>query len=166
MPALFPNEIGKPNDDAYEDLSDLTFRCFCADRRMRSEDGRHASALLEHPERHVVGPGNNYDNFVAGSEYDPDSSRLVRGPIELYKAGFRRKWTCGSLPDDNWGELAARYGPKYWYKGGHRDNFPQVITSKYPIENVERIVGSQPDSVVSHGAAGRASRRTAGRSIS
>ena len=43
----------------------------------------------------------------------------------------------------NWGELAARYGHKYWYVGGHRDNFPQVITSKYPIENVERIVGER-----------------------
>ena len=52
----------------------------------------------------------------------------------------------------NWGELAARYGHKYWYVGGHRDNYPQVITSKYPIENVERIVGSKPDSVVTHGA--------------
>jgi len=53
---------------------------------------------------------------------------------------------------DGWPELAARYGHKFVYVGGHRDNYPQVITSKYPIENVERIVGSEPDSVVTHGA--------------
>ena len=56
------------------------------------------------------------------------------------------------IRDRNWGELAARYGHKYWYVGGHRDNFPQVVTSKYPIENVRRIVGQAPDSIVSHGA--------------
>lgn len=50
-----------------------------------------------------------------------------------------------------WEEFARRYGHPYTYKGGHRDNFPQVITSRYPIENVERIVGNA-DTVVSHGA--------------
>ena len=52
----------------------------------------------------------------------------------------------------NWGELAARYGHQYWGIGGHRDNYPQVITSKYPITYVSRIVGEEPDLVVSHGA--------------
>ncbi|WP_295731596.1 endonuclease/exonuclease/phosphatase family protein [uncultured Muribaculum sp.] len=51
----------------------------------------------------------------------------------------------------HWEEFAARYGHPYVYKGGHRDNFPQVITSRYPIENVERITGNA-DTVVSHGA--------------
>lgn len=53
---------------------------------------------------------------------------------------------------EHWGELARRYGHAYWYVGGHRDNYPQVITSKYPIENIKRITGEEPDSVVSHGA--------------
>lgn len=57
----------------------------------------------------------------------------------------------GYLPD-HWGELAKRYGHKYWYIGGYRDNFPQVITSRYPIESMAKIVGAEPDSVVSHGA--------------
>ena len=70
----------------------------------------------------------------------------------IYRSG-----TADRMPEadrylvGNWGELAVRYGHKYWYVGGHRDNFPQVITSKYPIENVERIVGEEPDSVVTHG---------------
>ena len=53
---------------------------------------------------------------------------------------------------DNWGELAARYGHQYWGIGGYRDNYPQVITSKYPITYVEKITGEEPDLVVSHGA--------------
>ena len=55
------------------------------------------------------------------------------------------------LPD-GWGELAARYGHKYIYMGGHRDDYPQVITSRFPIENVKRITGNGQDSVVTHGA--------------
>lgn len=51
-----------------------------------------------------------------------------------------------------WGELAQRYGHNYWYIGGHRDSYPQVITSRYPIENIKRIVGVEPDSVVTHGS--------------
>lgn len=96
--------------------------------------------------------GNNYDNFVAWvREYDPDVCVWCEAQSN-YKTGSAEKMDpADRYLTDNWGELAARYGHKYWYKGGHRDNFPQVITSKYPIENVERIVGSQPDSVVSHG---------------
>lgn len=52
----------------------------------------------------------------------------------------------------HWGELAARYGHKYWAIGGHRDTFPQVVTSRYPIVTVETIIGEEPDSVVCHGA--------------
>ena len=52
----------------------------------------------------------------------------------------------------NWDVIAERYGHKYVYVGAHRDDYPQVVTSKYPIENVQRIIGSEPDSVVTHGA--------------
>ncbi|MBR0240176.1 MAG: endonuclease/exonuclease/phosphatase family protein [Bacteroidales bacterium] len=52
---------------------------------------------------------------------------------------------------DHWGELAARYGHKYWGISAHRDNYPQVITSKYPITYIDRIFGEIPDKVVSHG---------------
>ncbi len=53
---------------------------------------------------------------------------------------------------DHWGELAARYGHQYWGIGGYRDNYPQVITSKYPINYVAKITGEEPDLLVSHGA--------------
>ena len=51
----------------------------------------------------------------------------------------------------NWDKLARRYGHKYIYLGGHHDNYPQVITSKYPIHNVARLLGSQSDTLVCHG---------------
>ena len=53
---------------------------------------------------------------------------------------------------EGWGELAARYGHKYWGIGGYRDNYPQVITSKYPITYVDKITGEEPDRIVAHGA--------------
>ncbi len=65
---------------------------------------------------------------------------------------------------ENWGELAARYGHKYWTKSGHRDNYPQVITSKYPIEKILDIVGEEPDSVVTHGAC-RAAIKVGGKRV-
>lgn len=71
-----------------------------------------------------------------------------------YRTASSEKYTDDSeryFPDA-WGEFARKYGHNYCYKGGHRDRFPQVITSRYPIECVERIVGASPDSVVSHGA--------------
>ena len=66
--------------------------------------------------------------------------------------------TAESMPQQErylpsgWEELAARYGHQYVYMGGKRDNYPQVITSKYPIENVKRIIGNGADSIVTHGA--------------
>lgn len=99
------------------------------------------------------GQGDNYDKFVEWVRaYDPDVCVWCEAQ-SIYKTGTADKMDVADrYLVGNWGELAARYGHKYWYMGGHRDNYPQVITSKYPIENVERIVGSKPDSVVTHGA--------------
>ena len=97
------------------------------------------------------GQDDNYDRFVEWvKEFDADVCVWCEAQ-SIYRSG-----TADRMPEadrylvGNWGELAVRYGHKYWYVGGH--NFPQVITSKYPIENVERIVGEEPDSVVTHGA--------------
>lgn len=101
----------------------------------------------------MVRQGDNYDKFVEWVRaYDPDVCVWCEAQ-SIYKTGTADKMDVADrYLVGNWGELAARYGHKYWYVGGHRDNYPQVITSKYPIENVERIVGSKPDSVVTHGA--------------
>ena len=99
------------------------------------------------------GQGENYDTFVKWVEAQQPDICVWCEAQSNYRTASPEKFSDDSeryLPD-HWGELAARYGHKYWYKGGHRDRFPQAITSKYPIENVERIVGERPDSVVAHG---------------
>ena len=97
--------------------------------------------------------GNNYDNFVAWvKSYNPDVCIWCESRSN-YQTGKKT-----AMPEDQvylpdgWGELAQRYGHEYWSKGGHRDRFPQVITSKYPIETLQRIIGNEADSVVTHGA--------------
>ena len=51
-----------------------------------------------------------------------------------------------------WKRLAERYGHKYVYLSAVRDNFPQMITSKYPVETTKLIYGNGKDSIVAHGA--------------
>ena len=97
--------------------------------------------------------GNNYDNFVeyvksvnpdicvwceAKTHYKTDSYEVLKPTDDLY------------LPA-HWHEVAARYGHDYVYVGGERDFFPQVITSRFPIENKGRFVGDD-DVIVTHGA--------------
>ncbi len=50
-----------------------------------------------------------------------------------------------------WERLAKRYGHKYVYLSAHPDNYPQLITSKYPIEMQKKISGNA-DTLVCHGA--------------
>lgn len=97
---------------------------------------------------------NHYDNFVKFvNEQHPDICVWCEAQ-SLYYDGTDtsyREWMERYLPS-NWDELAARYGHSYVYLGGYRDSYPQVITSRYPIRNVKRLVGERPDSVVAHGA--------------
>ena len=97
--------------------------------------------------------GNNYNNFVAWvKSYDPDVCIWCESRSN-YQTGKETYTTDNQvyLPD-GWEKLAQRYGHKYWAKGGHRDRFPQVMTSKYPIKTLQRIIGNEPDSIVTHGA--------------
>ena len=98
--------------------------------------------------------GNNYDNFVEFVKaQDPDICVWCES-----KTHYKTDSAESFKPDDDlyltthWNELAARYGHKYVFVGGENDFFPQTITSKYPIEAVERITGSEDEVVVSHGA--------------
>ena len=107
---------------------------------------------------------NNYDNFV---EYvkslDPDICVWCEAST-IYLDG-----TATPMPMEerylpaHWDELAARYGHKYTFIGAWNDNFPQVITSKYPVETVKLIPGDEGH-VVSHGA-GWAKVRLGGKDI-
>ena len=96
---------------------------------------------------------NNYDNFVEWvKKYDPDVCIWCEAQTIYEKGTDKACKPEARYLIENWGELAARFGHQYWEKGGHRDNYPQVITSKLPIEVVQQIVGGEPDSVVTHGA--------------
>ena len=99
------------------------------------------------------GQADNYDRFVDWvSSRNPDICVWAEAQ-SIYKTGTGEK----VAPEDRylvdgWKELAARYGHKHVYVGGHRDNYPQVITSKYPIKNVRRFTDEAPDTVITHGS--------------
>lgn len=96
---------------------------------------------------------NGYNNFAAWvRRYDPDvciwcEAQTIYKPYTNEACAPEERYLVA-----NWDKLAAKYGHTYWAIGGHRDNYPQVITSKLPIEVVNQIVGEEPDSVVTHGA--------------
>lgn len=98
------------------------------------------------------GQPDNYDRFVEWvRKQDPDVCVWCEAAT-IYLDGTDR-----SMPEKDrylpahWDELARRYGHKYVFLGGWRDDYPQVITSRYPIEEVARITGNA-DTLVSHGA--------------
>ena len=99
------------------------------------------------------GQNDNYDRFVNWvKEQDPDICVWCEAQSIWLTDSDQAMPKEDRYLVENWGELAARYGHKYWGIGGHRDNYPQVITSKYPISYVSKIVGEEPDLVVTHGA--------------
>ena len=98
------------------------------------------------------GQGDNYSAFVEWVKARrPDVCVWCEAQTIYYTGTDKSMQPQERYLTEHWGELAVRYGHKYWYVGGHRDNYPQVITSKYPIRNVERITGNA-DTVVMHGA--------------
>ena len=52
-----------------------------------------------------------------------------------------------NMEPEGWAELAARFGHNYAKIGAHQDNYPVVVTSKYPITLVQKLGGPE----VSHG---------------
>lgn len=101
------------------------------------------------------GQGDNYESFVEFvKKQQPDICVWCEG-ASIYKTGTGEHLETADdkyLPY-NWDSLAERYGHKFVYIGGWRDNYPQVITSRFPIRNVKRILGDPSDVVVTHGAA-------------
>ena len=96
--------------------------------------------------------GNNYDNFVAFvKKYDPDicvwceaESIYTTGTANNAKAADR--YLYYTRPN-NWTTLAKRYGHSYTQRGGRTDEYPQEITSKYPITLVQALTSG-----LTHGA--------------
>ena len=95
---------------------------------------------------------NNYDNFVAWvKKWDPDVCVWCESET-IYKDKTGSSTSTKYLPD-GWKELCKRYGHSYAAVGGNRDNYPQTVTSKYPITTVLRITNTNvSNKPVSHGA--------------
>lgn len=90
---------------------------------------------------------NNYDNFVEFLKTtDPDICVFCEAKTTHLESGQEPY-----LPA-SWDKVAARYGHPYVYLALEQDNSPQVITSKFPINNVKRIAGNGSDTIVGHGA--------------
>ena len=106
------------------------------------------------------GQDNDYNAFVSWVKAQKPDVCIWAEAETIYYTGSSKR-----LPREEryfiWEKVAPRYGHKYVYVSGHRDGYPQVITSKYPIENVEKIVGDE-ETVVCHGA-GWARVRIAGK---
>ena len=99
------------------------------------------------------GQKDNYERFVTWvSGQAPDICIWCEGGSYLQAEDGELAPKDQRYLPQGWPELAARYGHEYVFVGGMRDPFPQVVTSKYPIESLGRFVGSAPDSIVVHGA--------------
>lgn len=99
------------------------------------------------------GQRDNYDRFVNFvRDLDPDICVWAEAQTIYYTGSETEMPANHRYLVNGWGELAARYGHGYWGVGAHRDNYPQVITSKYPLTYISRLAGAEPDSVVTHGS--------------
>lgn len=96
---------------------------------------------------------DNYANFIHFvKEKNPDICVWCEAK-SLYVTGTDERLTDEErYLLDGWPELASRYGHDYTFVAMHRDNYPQVITSKRPITGMAHIEGAVPDSIVAHGA--------------
>lgn len=98
------------------------------------------------------GQTDNYTRFVNWvKDKDPDICVWVEAEDHVVTGGSKSTPVEGRYFPAGWVEVMARYGHKYMFVSGRRDSFPQVITSKYPIDTVGQFLGAQPDSVVQHG---------------
>ena len=103
------------------------------------------------------GQADDYQRFTDWvSSQEPDVCVWCEAQ-PIYKTGTCDKldnideWRADSLLTEMWKRLGARYGHEYVFLAGHRDNYPQVVTSRYPLAGVSRITGNA-DTLVSHGA--------------
>jgi exonuclease III len=80
-----------------------------------------------------------YDHTNKGSKFEERYLPYKYQPYEKKKTDH--------LVPTGWIELAARYGHNYVAIGAHQDNYPVVVTSKYPIVKSVKLGGDK----VSHG---------------
>ena len=99
------------------------------------------------------GQGDNYDRFVAWVKaQDPDICVWCEAASLYYTGTYTYMKNEERYLPAHWKELAKRYGHDYVALGAYRDGYPQVVTSKHPIETVRKIAGTPPERYVIHGA--------------
>lgn len=98
---------------------------------------------------------NEYNNFVKWvKKYDPDICVWCESASALKNNSYSSSQSSERFLPNGWSQLAARYGHSYVKVGGWRDNFPQTITSKYPIETLLKVTDTNdPEKPIAHGAA-------------
>lgn len=97
--------------------------------------------------------GNNYNNFVTWvKKYSPDVCVWCEARSLFKTDSEERLATKERYLENGWKSLASRYGHNYTSHAAVRDNYPQEITSKYPIEVKELITGPADGNPVCHGA--------------
>lgn len=99
------------------------------------------------------GQRDNYDRFVNWVKtQNPDICVWCEGGSYLLAESTEVSPKEDRYFPAGWPEVAKRYGHDHVFVGGMRDPFPQVITSKYPIDSLGSFIGSKPDSVIVHGS--------------
>ncbi len=111
-----------------------------------------------------AGQEDNYDRFVEYmKEMDADVCIFCESQTIYYNGTkdfcrtteqylpykyreYTKKIDPGYEPE-GWLELAARFGHKYVQVGAHKDDYPVIVTSKYPITLVQKLGGEG----ISHG---------------
>ena len=100
---------------------------------------------------------NNYDNFVEWvKKYDPDICIWTESE-SIYKDKTGTSSGNSKYLPNNWDKVAARYGHSYVAVGGNRDNYPQTVTAKFPIQTIKAFTTTDDGGLygakyISHGA--------------
>ena len=100
---------------------------------------------------------NNYDNFVEWiKKWDPDICIWTESE-SIYKDKSGTSSGNSKYLPNNWDKVAARYGHSYVAVGGNRDNYPQTVTSKFPIKTIKAFTDTDDAGLygakyISHGA--------------
>ena len=107
---------------------------------------------------------NDYNAFVAYvNEFQPDIFCIQEGATHWDEDG-KNLWSgwrilpyagskdaTGQTEPTGWKNLAKRWGHDYVVMGPYKDNYPVIITSKFPLEMIQRLAGDE-NTEVSHGA--------------
>ncbi len=100
---------------------------------------------------------NNYDNFVEWiKKWDPDICIWTESE-SIYKDKTGTSSGSSKYLPNNWDKVAARYGHTYVAVGGNRDNYPQTVTAKFPIQTIKTFINTDDGGLygakyISHGA--------------